>query len=391
MNPSASPEMALLVACLQARLDQADAGEKIRRIIESGIRWEEIDRLAVGHKIAPIVFHTFRNHAWSLTPAAFGGKLREAATGAAMRSLALWKELLRLLEALEHIGVEALPVKGPVLAATLDGSLSLREYDDLDLVVRPEHLLQARDLLLREGYFLVTFTHADTDSALWQSENRELLFGHKTRRSAVDLHWALLSRYLPFQLPVETVWKTALPRSIMGRKILTLAPRHELLYLCLHGAKHGWSRLCWIADVAQFVEKVPFEWASLIEEARRLDLELAAAHALLLARSLLNVTLPPAAAQWAEGVKQAPETAEWARRRLFAGGDFFSGAVESASFLFRFAAGPRARIRIIEGIFLRPTEAEWKLVRLPPNLYWLYYAVRPARLAVKFARAALGG
>ena len=391
MNRSVSPEMALLIACLQARSDHADAGEKIRRIIESGIRWDEIDRLAAGHKIAPIVFHTIRNHAWSLTPGAFGGKLREAATGAAMQSLALWKELLRLLEALERIGVEALPIKGPVLAATLDGSLSLREYEDLDLVVRPEHLLQARDLLLREGYFLATFTHTDTDSAIWQSEHRELLFGHKTRRSAVDLHWALLSRYLPFQLPVEKVWEAALPRSVLGRNILTLSPGHELLYLCLHGAKHGWSRLCWIADVAQLVEKVPFEWASLTEEARRLDLELAAAHALLLARSLLNVALPPAAAQWADGVKCAPEAAEWARRRLLAGGDFFPGAVESAGFLFRFATGPLARIRIIQGIFLRPTEAEWKLVRLPPNLYWLYYAVRPARLAVKFARAALGG
>jgi hypothetical protein len=218
-----------------------------------------------------------------------------------------------------------------------------------------------------------------------------LLFGHKTRQCAVDLHWALLSRYLPFQLPAETVWKSALPRSVLGRNILAPATGHELLYLCLHGAKHGWSRLSWIADVAQLLGKVPFEWAPLIEEVRRLDLELAIAHALLLARSLLHAALPPAAAQWAEGVKRAPEAAEWARSRLLAGGDVFPGAVESASFLFRFANGPLAKARIIEGIFLRPTEAEWKLIRLPPHFYWLYYAVRPARLAVKFARAALGG
>ena len=47
--------------------------------------------------------------------------------------------------------IEVLPLKGPVLAEALYGDVTMRAYNDLDLLVRRENFHRAEVLLLDRG------------------------------------------------------------------------------------------------------------------------------------------------------------------------------------------------------------------------------------------------
>ena len=78
-------------------------------------------------------------------------RIRELQRASAARNLAQAGQLLRLLELLRQAGVEAIPYKGPALAERLYGDVTMRWSADLDLIVRHEQALLARQVLLASG------------------------------------------------------------------------------------------------------------------------------------------------------------------------------------------------------------------------------------------------
>ena len=47
------------------------------------------------------------------------------------------------------------------------------------------------------------------------------------------------------------------------------------------------------------------------------------------------------------------------------------------------------RLRYLAGTFVWPSEAEYRALRLPPALYFLYYPFRQLRLIAKYAARAM--
>ena len=68
------------------------------------------------------------------------------------------------------------------------------------------------------------------------------------------------------------------------------------------------------------------------------------------------------------------------RNRLLAGAMPPAPAFESTRFCLRLLEHPGQRLRCLSGQYLTPSEAEYRVMRLPPWLYFLYYPLRPIRL-----------
>ena len=64
----------------------------------------------------------------------------------------LAKQLADLTLRLEQEEIPVLAYKGPTLAMVAYGDLALRRYHDLDVVIRPEHLVRALNVLVRSGF-----------------------------------------------------------------------------------------------------------------------------------------------------------------------------------------------------------------------------------------------
>src|SRR5207249_4043022 len=158
-----------------------------------------------------------------------------------------------LLDRLEASRISVIALKGPPLAEALYPDAALRPSFDLDLQIRPSDLAATLDLLAREGYALPGRLAHLPARRIVNFDSEVVL--HKHRGVAVDLHWAVAPDDYPFAFDADFLWRSARSTRFRGREIRALAPECLLLYLSVHGAKHAWSKLIWLADIARLVEK----------------------------------------------------------------------------------------------------------------------------------------
>ena len=82
----------------------------------------------------------------TLFPKTILAQLRESFRSNVQNSLLLTAELLKLVELFAASRINAIPFKGPVLAAAVYKDLSLRQFSDLDVLVQPGRHPQSREL-----------------------------------------------------------------------------------------------------------------------------------------------------------------------------------------------------------------------------------------------------
>src|SRR6202040_1346989 len=81
--------------------------------------------------------------------------------------------------------------------------------------------------------------------------------------------------------------------AIDGREVPALSLEDELILICVHGAKHFWERLMWIADVAALISgKQSPDWGRVITVAREVGAERILRLGLRLASEVLGAELP---------------------------------------------------------------------------------------------------
>jgi hypothetical protein len=130
------------------------------------------------------------------------------------------------------------------------------------------------------------------------------------------------------------------------------------------------------------------DWSEIFEQTRRTSTTRIVLLGLLLANNLLGVEIPSAAAAFVDADPQARVLAAEVIQRLQAGRP--ASQVATVLFCLRVLERNSYRARLILGMFVQPTEAEYRVVQMPPALYWLYYLFRPLRLATKYARQLCG-
>jgi hypothetical protein len=273
-------------------------------------------------------------------------------------------------------------------------NLALREFADLDLLVRPGDVLRTRDVLLHNGYLLKSVVADNTDAALNRFSDRQISFAkNDDHEIKLDLHWGVLSEWSSFQLDVGSLFESAIVERHERISFLSLSPEHLLLLLCAHGTKHCWSNLRLLCDVACHVQSNPnLNWDLCIRLAESNGCDLVMKHGLLLTMQILSLELP-------ERIRQY--ICDDAKARLLAG--------KAQTFLFRenkdLSPYLDDRIRYLEVLRYRlaferahpfrngvatllrrvfiPNEADWHRLRLPRGLYFLYYLFRPIRLVME--------
>ncbi|NIR15085.1 MAG: nucleotidyltransferase family protein, partial [Desulfobacterales bacterium] len=104
-----------------------------------------------------------------------------------VRSLHMERQLQEIIEAFQEQGVRVLVLRGPALAFSLYPDPAMRPSGDLDLLVIPEHVVQARDILESLGYRCLA-RRFETARDFF----REECFVHQEspgNKFPVDLHW----------------------------------------------------------------------------------------------------------------------------------------------------------------------------------------------------------
>ncbi len=122
------PEERLILAC--ARSHHVDVLDQVSALLDEGIDWDYLLKAAQRHRMLPLLYACLQTISDRI-PTAYWQQVRTQVQNRTVHSLALTKELLRLLNLFEMNGIPAVPYKGPVLAANVYGNLTLRPFGDL--------------------------------------------------------------------------------------------------------------------------------------------------------------------------------------------------------------------------------------------------------------------
>ena len=348
-------EAALLISCLR--------GQPFTVLQDLG--WQVLLELAEAHGVLLLLDQAFRERHVQ-TPDFFATAVRKHLDVVARFAA----ELEELLKQLAKEGIEVLPLKGPVLAEALYGNVTMRSCDDLDLLVRREDFPRAGQLLLDLGFAART---AGDD------------YHRKFLREGVlvELHYGVASpRSFPFDL--DGVWDRARSEQFRDQPMRVMSDGDLVLFLCLHGLKHGFSRLIWISDLARALESVRNDGAQeLAKHAQRQGLEQALLIGCQIVREVLPQQLPSEMEALLTESPQAAERAQHAVKRLFSEGTGANNDPEIWGLYLQTEGSARQRWRRRLS-FLMPTAGDYAWADRHRIYRGLMPAIRPFRLLHKY-------
>jgi hypothetical protein len=382
---SRRPEDELLLCCARICLDARHAA-RLRSLLHSEIDWSYLVPAARRHGLVPLLYSHLHSSAQDAVPAHWLGLLRDYFHENLRRSMYRTGLLIKILTLLDSHGISALPYKGPIAAQLLYGNIALREFNDLDLLVRQEDIPEAHAVLVAHGY-AAEFDSRGLPEAGFRSPAAQYAYSDPDGATPVELHTETTLRYFPRPLSPGWLREGTEAVSFAGRRIRVLAPEKMLLTLCVHGAKDFWNQLKWVCDIAEFVRVYSrFDWQQFLREARRMDCARMVLLPLFLARDLLGTTLPPECAEWLGADAVVPELAAQVRRGLFEHSSTFT---LPERFLFRARMPGRLSngIRYTFRLATTPTEEDRALAKLPAALSFAYGLLRPFRLLRKYGVA----
>jgi hypothetical protein len=388
MAPSSSvtisPEMRLLVYCAHRAVPSGFA-KQIRGLIAAApINWEELRLKAAENALTPLLERQLRAAAPDLLAAPQMKPLCEENHANTLRCLALVAELIQILDRLQEQGIAALPYKGPVLAAQAYGNVALRQFDDLDIVLRQRDMAGAHDAILGLGYaarFPVALSPRQDGCPI----PGEYKYYNEARDSIVEFHTESTLRHFPVPPNLDDFFERSVTVDLSGHPARTFSPEDTLTAICIHGSKDFWGRISWIADVAELVRSHPgLDWDEVVQRAESLSAQRMLHLGLILAAGLLDAPLPQSITVRLKKDKAAQAAAAKLEGCLLRGDTAPMGAAKRFQFRRFSVPGFVAGWRYAARLTIAPADDDWAAVSLPRPLAPLYVLLRPLRLLQKY-------
>jgi hypothetical protein len=371
--------VALLLRCVSAT-DDASVVE-IERLSSLVTDWPRLIDLAARHAVLPLASERLSTLRFGVVPADSLARLRSLARQGALRGLQLTAELVSVVKELDRRGIDALPVKGPTLAALVYRDLSLRLYEDLDVLVHRRDVNAATRVLADLGFTPTKAFDDSRDSLI--PDTHHVAFLNASTGVPLELHWSLSHKTIAKESLEDLWWTQRQDVDLGGTTVRTLGSELLVLYLCMHGAKHSWARIGWLCDLQQTLRRFgDIEWDVVWEVARDSGALRMVTTGLLLVDELLGGSESTSRAF----DKRPPDRVSRAiaagiQRRVLESPEVVPDIDFAVQLQLRDLLRDRARYAI--HILAEPWPADVAALRLPLSLRGAYYVFRPLRLAWK--------
>jgi Uncharacterised nucleotidyltransferase len=375
---SSDAEFRFLLACCAMRKPR-EAAAGLASFTSLSFDWQRFLRLAEHHGVVPFVYECVRSAPLEI-PQTIADEVRGRYENNARRNLLFVAELFRVLDCLEAHGIEGMPYKGPVLAEMVYGDVAQREFSDLDVLIAPNDVGRAKEALKALQY-APNLALSSTEERAYLRSGYEYTFDGPLGRNLLEIQWAIVPRFFAVDFSVEDFFERAAQVDLGGRKVKTLSSEDLLLALCVHEAKHAWTRLCWLRDVAGLMQDPRLEWNVVLQRARELGVERVLQISLALANGLLGADAPEKVMARVGKDATVRELAEESAERISESEGYRTDTMEYFRLMLRLRERASDRLRLVSRLAFTPSVNEWRLVRLPAGLFPLYRVVRMYRLA----------
>ena len=393
-----SPEFQLACCCCRTPLAEQDWDE-IQSLVARVDVPAFLDLVISRHRIGPLVYAVMKQLPAQTLPPGLMAPLSACSRANSVAALQSKRAHILLARWFSNAGIDWLPFKGVTVAQRYYGDFALRQVNDIDIWVPASKMLGARALLLARGFQAHDSTHH------WALATRgprhldyltryyfeEQLYSREF--GCLELHWQLTANTRQFSVKPETILSQSDQIKLGDTSVGVMNHVDLLLYLCEHGARHGWYRLKWLADLPRLLAYQNWDWRLVFDRA----LEAGSARSLLLglalSRDLFGCELPEAVHQELRAFVPLSIAIRTVRLDLQAPSNQFVPVVRP-SIARRFA--DLLRSLVLSSNFRGAGMNVWRyslspndlqVIKLPDRWFWLYYVLRPILFTIRIWRA----
>ena len=355
-------ELQFLIACCQT---EPDLG-KIRNT-ESGIEnWEEKVALSARHGVLPLIYKTLNTLNTKLQSDSLGtllSGLKPRYMSTVQKNMLMTAELIRVMNLLKENDIDALAFKGPALSQIAYGDITLRQFGDLDILIKKEDMKKVEELCISMGY-VAYYDLTEVQKDAWYSYTKDMVFYHPKKNSIIEIHWLLLDADYPLQVNLDTLWGNTEIVEINKQAIQTFDKNTLLLYLCIHGSKHLWERIAWIKDIDQMIRTQDINWKNILVDAQKNHFQNMLFLGLYLSKSLFNTPLPINVQKILESAIILPELSSL----VFKNWEDTLTIFENTKTTLKFFPTLKMKVLYLHKIILKPSNNEYRFIDLPREL-----------------------
>lgn len=307
--------------------------------------------------------------------------IRLRAMNHAWRALQLTAELARIAHHFEQHGIEFLAHKGPVLGQLLYGNPALRQFGDLDLLVRPQHVERSVMALVQLGYEPRIRLSGRQETSYIRS-GYEYAFCRNSDPAPLELHWRMVPRFFSIRFDIAALFDRSRLVKLDNSTVRTLGNEDLLLALCVHAAKHEWAQLGMLRDIFT-LSQFELDWNWILPEARKLGIlkivqaSVATAHVLASPKSPTPIKADTMLSGVGALVVQIIENLQKDHEPDTDSIGYFRRQI-------RIRERWSDRVRFVTRLATTPSIEEWKIVQISDRFSGLYHLVRASRLLKRF-------
>ncbi|WP_336774650.1 nucleotidyltransferase domain-containing protein [Paenibacillus sp. MMO-58] len=375
-SSSFSNELRFLLRLLRSD-NKLEAEEAV--LLAHELDWPLFLRFVVYHETYPILYPLLvqLNAKQQWTPEFVMARLRALYTRNTMMMLQLRGEMERVNGLLNDRRVRSLFLKGPVLAAMLYGDVSGRTSGDLDILVAKQDWDASVQQLLSAGYVLAEQYEEEEVLNNTERKTHHVSYVHREKSIEVELHWSLNPDTVT-EPSFEELWARR-QASPLHKSVFTLGNEDLLVYLVLHGTRHGWSSLKWLLDIDRMMNQF-LNWNRTNQLFDESGSRMLGGEAFLLATQLLGTLLP----EEAHAMTLEPKAMRLARMVLpfireelilYPKPERKDIAVLFNRYLLA-TMSPRQKLLYVTNK-LYPSSKDRSVLPLPRSLHFLYFPLRP--------------
>src|SRR5262249_7803207 len=148
---SKGSEYLVISHCTRVDFDLESILEAKRWMSES-LDWEFLIRAADRHGILPLVHQRLSTHLSDFVPQPAMENLAARSGRQVVSNLLMASEMRSILGLLASHNISAVPVKGPTLSIAAYDDIGLRQFGDIDIIIRKRDMPSAKALLISNGY-----------------------------------------------------------------------------------------------------------------------------------------------------------------------------------------------------------------------------------------------
>lgn len=288
-----SPEDKLILSAVKLHPTTKEL-EQMNNLIPQIQRWDYVAAIGIDRGIAPLLHKKLPLLGNSgLIPEQTKSKLQQAYYKTFSRSMLMYEHFRKVTEAFASHNVPVIALKGIYLSEWLYEDIGLRQFSDIDLLVKREDGEKCQAILAGMGYMPENDNETEFEKKLEVVHYTPMVLNGVS----IEIHVKLHQNNEKYCVSIDELWKNALVEVLNKTTVYSLCLNDLLVHLCIHLDRHffqGHVQFTCFNDITNLldIQADKLDWEALIRACRLYNCETQVFKWIILVNKYMNAPVP---------------------------------------------------------------------------------------------------